>query len=405
MSTPFYTADVTTATSFSYSLNGLTAVVPALTLTGFGTGFTYDAAGDVQTGFLEDAEFSLSFTLNFPGLGPVTNTVTVQLVLEIDTDVATILSDPEFGGQPLRTVLEEDAEAYLDLGIGELFERYSFNSNGLVIDPPNPIVAYQSDTGPKVGTETRDEIIFFSETGGRIDTLGGDDIVYVEYESGGHMRATLRRGDDVFWGNESWNGDNDPDAPTTWVNGGVGDDMLFGGNGADEMRGHNDDDILVGRQGDDRLVGGGGHDQIFGGWHDDVVFGGAGRDVIDGGLGDDVATGGLGKDVFIFDIEYNTPYFQPGVTSEHDVVQDFAVGLDMLHFQSFGMDLNRSSALDTFRANSVQDGADTVFTLGGGTITLRNTDRDAFTLESFYDKPWLLNTEFDLLDDASSLLI
>lgn len=403
MTTPFYSADVTTATQFTYTLNDLTAVLPALTVTGFGTGFTYDALGDVQTGFLQDAEITLSFTINFPSLGPVTNTVMVQRVLEIDTEVATILSDPDFGGLPLRTVLEEDAQTYVDLGIGELFERYSFDSNGLVIDAPNPVVSYQSDTGPKVGTEIRDEIIF-NDTSGRIDTLGGDDIVYVQANEG-HVRATLRRGDDVFWGADDWNPYNDPNAPTSWVNGGVGNDVLFGGSGADQIRGHNDDDILVGREGDDRLVGGGGHDQIFGGWHDDVIFGGSGRDVIDGGLGDDVVTGGLGKDVFIFDIYDNFNFFGPEPQAADDVVQDFAVGLDTLHFMGYGSDISQAEALNIFMTNSVQDGADTVFSLGAGSITLRGTTRTDFTEESFYDKPWLLTTEFNLIDEFSPYLI
>ncbi len=401
MSTPTYTVNTTTATEFSYTLSNLTAQITALTLTGFGTGFTYDANQDVNGGFLQDAEASVTFSFLVPDVGLVSDTFTYHLFLELDEDVSTMLADPDFDGQ-LREQLELEAADFEEVDVSELLQLFTFDASGQILTAPNPVITYFNDTGPKLGTSIRDEIMF-NDTDGRIDTLAGDDIVFMEADSG-HVRATLRSGDDVFVGATFGGfGPLDPSAPTTWVNGGAGNDILFGGRGADQLRGFNDNDLLVGLEGEDRLTGGGGNDEIYGGRHDDVIFAGSGRDIVDGGLGDDVATGGLGKDVFVFDIFLNQDFFG-GVTTEHDIVQDFAVGLDTLHFRNGTTDLDRAAAFQIFDANSVQVGDDTVFSYLDGTITLRNTNKADFSFNSFFDKPWQIDSEFDLFDRLDAVL-
>jgi Ca2+-binding RTX toxin-like protein len=404
---PFYTVDTTSATQFSYSLNDINGQILALTLTGFGSGFTYDAVtGDVTGGFVEDGELSVTFRFDLPGVGFVTNTFTYALLLEVDESVVSILNDPENGGAEIRELLDVEALDFDVITTSEILSLFTFDAAGVLIDGPNPLITYFNDTGPKLGTAIRDEIIF-NNTGGRIDTLAGDDIVFVEAESG-HVRATLRAGDDVFIGADAFSlfyGPEDLTAPTTWVNGGTGNDYLFGGRGEDFLRGFNDNDLLVGGDGADRITGGGGDDEIFAGRHDDVMFGGSGRDMIDGGLGNDVATGGIGRDVFIFDITVNADFLEPGSVSEIDVVTDFAAGLDTLHFRSGYDDVDRAQAFALFQANAVQSGTDTVFNYLDGTIILQNVDLTDITLDSFFDNPWQLDNEFDVYGRLDALLV
>lgn len=128
------------------------------------------------------------------------------------------------------------------------------------------------------------------------------------------------------------------------ITGGAGDDRVDGGNGRDMIYlGRGDDvfvdiaqggyygvDTIFAGAGDDQVLGGGGGDILKGQWGDDYLFGGEGSDTIRGGEGndrieggadDDVLSGGVGSDTFIF-----------SSNSGLDLVRDFQVGRDLLHF-------------------------------------------------------------------------
>lgn len=75
----------------------------------------------------------------------------------------------------------------------------------------------------------------------------------------------------------------------TYVNAGLGNDLVIGGLGNDSLTGAAGKDTLRGGPGDDRLSGGNTSDQLFGE---------SGNDVIYGGFGDDYAEGGANKNRF-----------------------------------------------------------------------------------------------------------
>ena len=400
---PVLSANVTDPDFFSYTLSNLSEPVTAVTIEGIGSGFTYSGPlPSIDGGTATSAEASLTFVLDVPDVGEVEHTIVFHRFVDLHLEDASGSSDPEDYDNGPIDYLYEQAGYLAEVSADDLLSVLTFDLTGDILSGPNPTISYFADTKFRFGTATDDEIFFLGD-GGRVDTVGGDDVVIFDGDTG-HMRAALRAGDDVFIGKAfgSFYGPEMPGAPTSWVNGGAGDDLLIGGAGEDQLRGFNDADVLLGLAGSDRLLGGGGNDQIFGGLHDDVIFGGSGRDVIDGGLGDDVATGGLGRDLFIFDIEENYDPFSIDEAGEMDVVQDFAVGLDYLHFRSFGTDVSAAQAFAIFQANTVQAGADTVFSYNGGQITLRDTVLANIDEDSFYDKPWLLEDEFSLFELAEN---
>ena len=81
-------------------------------------------------------------------------------------------------------------------------------------------------------------------------------------------------------GNDTLNGDTDPNDLDDDIFGYVGDDYLYGYTG---------NDIIHGGQGNDVIEGGIGNDIINGNGQDDIIEGGAGEDTIDGGTGTDRA--------------------------------------------------------------------------------------------------------------------
>ena len=122
------------------------------------------------------------------------------------------------------------------------------------------------------------------------------------------------------------------------------------GTGADRLYGGRDDDSLAGGDGNDRL------------------YGGSGDDIIDGGAGDDYLKGDSGADTFSFGGEFGD-----------DTVRDFDVR------EGDSIDLSNTEIGD-FRSlmdNSRQDGNNTVIDLEGGSITLRDVDRNDLTSDRF----------------------
>jgi Ca2+-binding RTX toxin-like protein len=92
-----------------------------------------------------------------------------------------------------------------------------------------------------------------------------------------------------------------------------GSDILIGAANADRLEGGDGDDVIDGGYGDDVLIGGEGNDRITDGYGNDVIDGGAGDDIIDlvrpDWLPEDVraaevltVTGGTGNDQLRFDL-------------------------------------------------------------------------------------------------------
>jgi hypothetical protein len=86
-----------------------------------------------------------------------------------------------------------------------------------------------------------------------------------------------------------------PEAPSTTVDGGEGDDEIDGP-GNDRQIGGPGNDLLIGQAGNDKQFGGPGKDKLIGGKGNDRMFGGPGVDRFSGGPGRDFARGGGGND-------------------------------------------------------------------------------------------------------------
>ncbi|ORE36617.1 calcium-binding protein [Pseudomonas aeruginosa] len=133
------------------------------------------------------------------------------------------------------------------------------------------------------------------------------------------------------------------------INGSAGRDLLFGLSGNDNLNGSLGDDLLHGGSGDDILQGGIGNDQLYGS---------AGNDRLVGEQGNDQLSGGVGSDTFVF----NLPGF--GV----DRITDFNIhnsGSDRLEFS-----LSSFSSVESVLSNIVQQGEDSVISVGGDSVTL-----------------------------------
>ena len=173
--------------------------------------------------------------------------------------------------------------------------------------------------------------------GAGLDTLfggGGNDLV-----EGGDGDDSLfgEGGNDVIrggLGDDAVDGGDKGDE----IYGGDGNDSLGGGNGEDWMEGQLGDDTLDGGNNHDYLLGNDGNDLINGGPSYDNVVGGSGNDTLDGSEGNDILDGGPGNDQQQGGDGEDT-YFARGAEGEFDSFSDAA-------------------------------GADCLFNVGGGPITL-----------------------------------
>ena len=111
---------------------------------------------------------------------------------------------------------------------------------------------------------------------------------------------------------------------------------IIGNTLANSISGGTKNDIIHGGAGNDTLLGNAGNDKLLGD---------AGADVLDGGKGNDTLTGGAGNDIFVY-------------TAGKDVISDYAAG-DKIKF---------SAAI----SKSTISGSNVVFTVGSGTLTVKN---------------------------------
>ncbi len=181
--------------------------------------------------------------------------------------------------------------------------------------------------------------------------------------------ATLNDGNDTFAGGGgvdtldlSGTTANATVTATTATSTQIGTDTLsdienvIGGTGAD---------TIVLNAGANTVTGGGGADVISTGTGADIIFGGGGADRITGGTGNDQMDGGAGTDTFLFSTNFGNDTitgfdFNPG-GGGGGPGQDFlrlnpALGITAANFAA--------------NVSIVQQGADTLITIGGNTITL-----------------------------------
>ena len=169
------------------------------------------------------------------------------------------------------------------------------------------------------------------------------------------------------------------------LDGGAGNDALFGGDGTDTLSGHAGSNLLQGNQGDDVLTAESGADTIYGGQGDDMIAtglgaageagdfaqgnkgadtlsGGAGADSLLGGQGNDSIQGGAGADFVSGDRGADTMTGGAGADIFH-VTADGSVDR-ITDFHLAEGDRVQIDPGMTFQL--MQQGADTVVTLGGG---------------------------------------
>lgn len=87
--------------------------------------------------------------------------------------------------------------------------------------------------------------------------------------------------------------------PTSYLEGGNGDDVIYGSDGADVVNGGAGRDTIYTLDGNDRVAGGAGNDTISGGIGKDRLFGGDGNDYIFGDGSPDTVSGEAGNDTLI----------------------------------------------------------------------------------------------------------
>jgi Ca2+-binding RTX toxin-like protein len=203
---------------------------------------------------------------------------------------------------------------------------------------------------------------FHRGTSGNDTYLGtaGDDTVRA---GDGDDTMAAANGDDVMYGglgDDALAGNQGRDT----LDGGLGEDYMIGGFGADLLRGNVGADELHGGRHNDALWGGGGADTLLGQLGNDRLFGGSGNDLLHGGRGNDRMTGGNGADTFVF---------KRG--DGHDMIRDFAEGVDVVDLSAFSMSFAKLSTM------MQDDAGDVLITFAGGaTLRIENistTDLDA----------------------------
>lgn len=202
-----------------------------------------------------------------------------------------------------------------------------------------------------VGTANGD-LIAAGLNNDNVNADNGNDVVW---GGSGHDLLAGGNGNDTMWGgteNDTLYGNAGNDilhggTGNDDVRGGTGNDTVNGNDGKDTVRGEDGNDNIGGQNGNDVLFGGNGNDTLTGANDVDTLWGDAGADNLNGGAGNDrlrggadrdSATGSSGSDVFEFRTGDMTDWdLTTGTTAQRmeqmDVITDFVIGQDKLHFK------------------------------------------------------------------------
>ena len=369
--------------------------------TSFNTGWI--AKGADFTGSTGTASFAgnnvQSINLNRSAF--VANAASMTAVLVVSGALGSVSNSNTNDEDRLNISLKQGETLTLDhnLAAGRIAMEYSFNggpfiaiSDGAsftaaatgnyqihVINIPNPgngSENYQlTMTVNYAGAQ--DSTADFHGTYTASDNHGGSDSagVGISYQAGHTLTGTA--GDDVLL---AGNGDN-------VLNAGDGDDILATGTGNNTLHGEAGNDLLYSGAGNDLLDGGTGNDtasyahatagvtvnlgllaaqntlgagidtlagieNLVGSNFNDTltgdsagnrIDGGLGHDVLNGGGGDDLLIGGLGNNTLTGGSGADTFQWQAG-NNGHDVITDFAPGLDKLDLSQLLLGENGSAA-------------------------------------------------------------
>jgi Ca2+-binding RTX toxin-like protein len=81
---------------------------------------------------------------------------------------------------------------------------------------------------------------------------------------------------------------------------------IYGLGGDDILYGNFESSSLYGGEGNDKLYGGEGNDKLYGGSGDDILYGGSYNDTLNGGSGNDKLYGGSGNNTYILEGDFDT---------------------------------------------------------------------------------------------------
>ena len=129
---------------------------------------------------------------------------------------------------------------------------------------------------------------------------------------------------------------------------------IQGTNESEFLKGTLEDDWIRGLAGNDTLRGGLGNDRLYGHADDDILYGDGGNDKLYGNTGNDTLYGGGGNDIF---------YYYSG--DGNDVIGDYQNNAKAKNSDS----LNITNG--TVKAARISSN-DVVFTVGNGTVTMKN---------------------------------
>ncbi len=288
------------------------------------------------------------------------------------------------GGSGNDTLIGGKGADSLDGGTGSDTASYAGSSNGVNVDlnTGNGYWGAAGDTYTSIENVTGTD---------HYDSITGTDGANVIKAGGGHDNVTDGGGNDTVYGGagndyfyagagaDAYYGGADQDTILFYdSNEGVTVDLVAGtGSGGDaEGDTYNSIERVYGTQHDDTLIGDDGDNVLHGGSGSDVIVDGAGNDWLSGDVGGCGVTGGGAAyaDTFVF---------HGGEDEEHDIITDFAPGVDTIDFtqadEFFGFD----DLLNGGDRYMEQVGNDTVIHYYDHTIELMNVDMNSLSADDF----------------------
>ena len=213
-----------------------------------------------------------------------------------------------------------------------VFNEIGFDSITVIGSAKDEVVTFQSDsTTPALGVSQidlgggNDEYLGISNRSAAVTVRGGSGDDFLEGGLANNDERLLGdSGDDIIEGHAGseniFGGPGDDmispeflgnsiniivggipsrDGADSFLQGGLGSDLILGGEGPDRLFGGAGDDVIEAGEGDDFISGGLGNDMLFGEEGEDILRGETGEDELDGGFGEDTMFGGPGDDTLL----------------------------------------------------------------------------------------------------------